>query len=113
MFSDFINQAFSIFPSKARICDGLTVNMVRADILASFYDVAFDHDTFDQLFQFRIVIAAVKNFTYNTDLFFIFFSGIRVVYINNYGWIQEIPFGIKLSKAGEILIVIIGNCLSL
>ena len=89
--SNFVYQSFSILPSKAWIGDGAAWNHMIADILAAFQEIAFDHNTLYKLFQVGIVIAAVKNLTDNTDLFFILFAGVGVVDVNNNSRIFEIP----------------------
>ena len=73
---NIIDKAFSIFPSKAWISDGASWGHVIADILAALEKIAFDHNTFNQLFEIRIIVAAVKYFLNNTDLFLVLFVGV-------------------------------------
>ena len=54
LLSNFIDQVFSILPSKTRIGDRASRGHVVADVLASFEQVALDHDTFDKFVKFRI-----------------------------------------------------------
>ena len=83
-----------------------------ADILASFQKITLDHYAFYQFFQIRIIIPAVENFTDNTDLFLILFVRIGMVYIHDHGRISQIPSGIKLRQTAKILIMIIGDSLT-
>lgn len=83
LLSNFIDQAFSILPSKTRIGDRASRGHVVADVLASFEQVALDHDTFDKFVKFRIAVAAVENFVYDTDLLLVFLVGVRMVGIND------------------------------
>ena len=68
--SNFVNETFRIFPSEARIGDGAARSHVVTDVLSAFKQIAFDHNTFDQFAEIRIVVAAVKYFAYDTNLFF-------------------------------------------
>ena len=79
LLSNFIDQVFSILPSKTRIGDRASRGHVVADVLASFEQVALDHDTFDKFVKFRIAVAAVENFVYDTDLLLVFLVGVRMV----------------------------------
>lgn len=60
--SNIIDKPFCIFPSEARICDGTARSHMITDILAAFEKVTFDHNTFNQLSEVWIIVAAVKYF---------------------------------------------------
>ena len=92
--SNFVNETFRIFPSEARIGDGAARSHVVTDVLSAFKQIAFDHNTFDQFVEIRIVVAAVKHFTYNTNLFFVLFAGVRMVDIHDNGRILQIFFAV-------------------
>ena len=82
-----------------------------ADILASFQKITLDHYAFYQFFQIRIIIPAVENFTDNTDLFLILF--VRLEWFTSRSRrISQIPSGIKLRQTAKILIMIIGDSLT-
>ena len=68
-----------------------------ADVLASFEQVALDHDTFDKFVKFRIAVAAVENFVYDTDLLLVFLVGVRMVGIYHTSWILEVFLSIQLA----------------
>ena len=65
-----------------------------ADVLTAFKKITFDHNTFNQFLKVRIVVAAVKYFCNNTDLFFELFVGVRMVGIYNNSRVLEIFLGI-------------------
>ena len=89
---NIINQAFCIFPSEAWVCNRAARSHVVADVLAAFEEVAFDHNTFNQFLEIRVVVAAVKYFCNDTDLFFVLFVGVRMVGIYNNSRVLEIFF---------------------
>ena len=82
LFSYLIKQFLGIIPSKTRVGDGFTVNHIRADLLVAFFEVTFDHYTFDKFVKIRIIAAAVKNLACNSYLFLELLVGIRVVGID-------------------------------
>lgn len=88
---DFVDQLLGILPSQTGIGNGASRDHVVANVLTAFQKIAFDHNTFYKLFQIGIVIAAVKDFTDDTDLFFILLSGIGMVYVNNDSRIFQFP----------------------
>lgn len=73
---DIVNESFCIFPSKTWVCNRAAWSHMIADVLTAFEEVAFDHNTFDQLLKFRIVVTAVKHFCDNTDLFLVLLVGV-------------------------------------
>ena len=56
-------KTLSLLPSKAGIGDGFSINMIM-DLLAAIFDVALDHQSFDQFVDVVAVTAAVKYFFY-------------------------------------------------
>ena len=49
-FCNIVQQSLRIFPAKARVSDGLAVDMVlTAHLLVAFNDIALNHHTFDKL----------------------------------------------------------------
>ncbi len=91
---NIIDQTFCIFPSQTRIGDRTARSHMVADILAAFEQITFNHDTLDEFSYIRIVVAAVKHFTYNTNLFFVLFAGVRMVDIHDDGRILQIFFAV-------------------
>ena len=87
--------------------------MVGADFLTALYQIAFNHDAFDQFLDVRGHQTAVEDFFDNTDLLFLFFTGIGMIGINDDCRIFQISFFIHFQKKLEILIVIIGNGISM
>ena len=79
------------------------------DVLSAFKQIAFDHNTFDQFVEIRIVVAAVKYFAYDTNLFFELLAGVGMVYIYDGSWIFEIFFAIQVIKTHQIFIMIVWN----
>ena len=64
-----MDQLFRFCPAKTGIGNGFSINMLSLpDLLVSGLDIAFDHNTLDQSFQFLIDIPAVKHFFDDTDL---------------------------------------------
>lgn len=78
-----IEEFFCFLPSKAGVCDGFSINMIRTDFLATGYQIAFKHDTFHQMADITGYQAAVQHFFYNADLLFVFLAGVGMVGINN------------------------------
>ena len=113
LLSNFIDQAFSILPSKTRIGDRASRGHVVADVLASFEQVALDHDTFDKFVKFRIAVAAVENFVYDTDLLLVFLVGVRMIGINDDSRVLEILLAVQVVESDQIFIMIVRNCLSI
>ena len=109
LFSYLIKQFLSIIPSKTRVGDGFTVNHIRADLLVAFFEVTFDHYTFDKFVKIRIIAAAVKNLACNSYLLLELLVGIRVVGIDNCGRILEILSHILFIKSLKIFIMVIRN----
>src|SRR5574344_317492 len=66
LFCNCINQFFGVIPSQTRVCDRFSEYMIgAADFLASFLQVALDHNTFDKVMNVRGNTAAVQYFLYN------------------------------------------------
>ena len=86
--------------------------MVSADRLASFYQVAFDHDAFDKPADIFIDPAAVQDLFYNADLLFILFAGIRMIGIDEDRRVLQISLFIFFQKELDILIVVVGDRVS-
>ena len=82
------------------------------DVLSALKQIAFDHNTFDQFAEIRIVVAAVKYFAYDTNLFFELLSGVGMVYIYDGSWIFEIFFAIQVIKTHQIFIMIVRDGLT-
>ena len=112
LLSNFIDQAFSILPSKTRIGDRASRGHVVADVLASFEQVALDHDTFDKFVKFRIAVAAVENFVYDTDLLLVFLVGVRMVGINDDSRVLEILLAVQVVESDQIFIMIVLRAVS-
>lgn len=109
LIRNLIDQLFRIFPSQARVCYGPAVYPVLINLLAAFLQITLDHHAFHQRLQFRIVVPAVKHFTYDADLFAELFVGVGVVGVHNGGRIFQIPFLISFQQALQIFIVIVRN----
>ena len=56
------------------------------DMLVSFFNVAFDHETFYKFFDLRRKDPVVHNLFCNTDLLFELFSWIEVVLMLQVEW---------------------------
>ena len=83
-----------------------------ADFLASFLQIALDHNTFDKVMNFRGKAAAVQYFLNNTNLFFVLFVGIGVVGINDDSRVLQIAFIILFKQKLQIFVMIVGNGVS-
>ena len=51
---DGVEKLFGFFPSKAWIGNGFTINMITANLLITWFNIAFDHQSLDQLVKLRI-----------------------------------------------------------
>ena len=80
---DGVEKFLGFFPSKAWIGNRFTINMITANLLIAWFNVAFDHQTLYQLMKLWINIAAVQDFFGNTNLLFILFVGVGMVGIHN------------------------------
>ena len=78
-----------------------------ADCLITFLDVALDHEAFDQTTDIGRNLTIVHDFLGDTDLFFEFFAGIRVVCVNDSGRVYNIHFFVHFMKADQILIMVV------
>ena len=85
-FCDFVDELFAVFPAEAGVGDGAAV-YAFADLLAAFFDVAFDHEAFYQVMNVFGVFAAVEYFSGDTDLFFKLLAGVCVVGVYDAGGI--------------------------
>ena len=68
------------------------------DLLVARLDVAFDHQTFDHLADVRIIAAAVKYFLSDTNLFFVFFTRVSMVAVDDTGGIEQIALTVHLME---------------
>ena len=66
LIRNVIDQLLRIIPSKTRIRDGFSINML-ADLLAARFKIALDHNALDEIMDLLRVAAAVKNFLYDTN----------------------------------------------
>ena len=104
-------KTLSLLPAKAGIGDGFSINMIM-DFLAAIFDVALDHQPFDQFVDVVAVTAAVKYFFCNTDLLQILLVGVGVVGINHACRILQVLLGVQLTEQTEIFVVIVRKYLS-
>ena len=96
LLSDLVEKSFCFFPSKARVGDGFSIDVIM-DFLAAIFDVALDHQSFHHLMDVVVITAAVKDFLGNTDLFQILLVGVRMVGIYHTSWILEVFLSIQLA----------------
>ena len=96
LLSDFVEKSFCFFPSKTRVGDGFSIDVIM-DLLAAIFDVALDHQSFHQLMDVVAVTTAVKDFLGNTDLFQILLVGVRMVGIYHTSRILEVFLSIQLA----------------
>ena len=82
--SNCIQELFGFFPSKTWVSNGLSV-AVFADLVVSWLDVAFDHQTLYQMTDIIRMTAAVENFFCDTYLFCILLVGVGMVGIYDAG----------------------------
>ena len=94
-FRDGIDQLFGILPSQAGIGDGFAVDVI-VDSLISLFDIALDHDAFDQSPDVVGAGAAVEHFLYDADLLLELLVGVIVVGVYDAGGILQIPGAVKL-----------------
>ena len=87
---DGVEKFLGFFPSKAWIGNRFTINMITANLLITWFNIAFNHQSLDQLVKLWINNAAVQDFFGNTNLLFILFVGIGVVGINDDSRILQI-----------------------
>ena len=87
--------------------------MVSSDLLASFHQVALDHDAFDKFPDILIDPAAVQDLFYDADLLLIFLAGVGMISVNEDGRVFQIPFLVFFEKKLDIFIVVVGNCISM
>ena len=95
MRSHFIQQTLGIIPSQTRVGDGFSVD-VFADFLAAWFDVALDHDSFDEVTDIVGVTTAVEYFLDDTDLLHVFFVGVGVVCIDDTSRILQITLVVEV-----------------
>ena len=67
-----------------------------ADFLAAWFDVALDHDSFDEVTDIVGVTTAVEYFLDDTDLLHVFFVGVGVVCIDDTGRILQITLVVEV-----------------
>src|SRR5699024_8259087 len=79
-----IQKLFGILPAKTGICDGFAIYVVGTDLLAAFYQIAFDHHTFYQLLDVFGYQAAVEHFLYDADLLLVLFAGVGMIGVNDH-----------------------------
>ena len=80
-----------------------------ADLLISFFDVTFDHNSLDHLLHIIIVSSAVKNFADNTNLFFELLIGVGMVRINDRCRVFQVFLRINIYQTDKILIMVVRN----
>ena len=83
-----------------------------AYFLAAFHKIAFDHESLDQVVDAGIVNPAVHNLSCDAGLLVKLFVGIGMVGVYNGGWVDQCGFIVFCEKQLQILIVIIGNVVS-
>lgn len=104
---DIQNQSFRFFPAKAGVGDRFSVNAVFR-LLASVFDIAFNHESFYVAFDILRMAAAVKNFFADSYLFIIFFIGVCMVCINNNRHVFQSFCRVHIIKLAQVFIVIVG-----
>lgn len=92
-----IKKTFGVIPAQTWIGDGFAV-AVLADLLAARFDIALNHDAFDEIADIIRMAAAVEYLFYNPDLLLIELVGVGVVGIHDAGRILQIAFQVKLEK---------------
>ena len=60
LICEAVNKFFGLFPAEAGVGDRFTVNALT-DLLCTVFDVAFDHETLDQLLDIGILTATLHN----------------------------------------------------
>lgn len=93
-----IQQLLCILPAKTWVSDRFAIYMVRADFLTALYQIAFNHNAFYQFLNVRRHQTAVKDFFYNTNLFFVLLARVRVVGIDDYRWIFQFSLIVHLQQ---------------
>ena len=84
-----------------------------AYLLAAFYQIAFDHDTLNEVMDIGTELTAVHNLLDNTDLLLVLLGRIAVIGINDRSRILQIPFIIKLQQQIQVFVVIVGKVLAM
>ena len=84
IFSDRVKQLLRLIPTKAGICDGFSVDVISADLLVAWLDIALDHETLYHGVKLRIYLTAVKNLTCDTNLLLVMLVGVGVVGIHDH-----------------------------
>ena len=75
LFRQIQNQAFTFLPAQAGIRDGLSI-AASADFLSPIHKIAFNHQSFDKLFNVVIQFAIMKDLLCDADLFQVLLSGV-------------------------------------
>ena len=86
--------------------------MVGSDLLASFYEVALDHNAFDKFPDILINPAAVQDFFHDADLLFIFLAGVGMVGVDENSRVFQIPLLVLFKKKLDIFIMVVGDRIS-
>ena len=83
-----------------------------ADLLAAWFQIAFDHHAFYQLADILRVLAVVHNLPHNTDLLFVLLVGVGMVGVDDDRRIFQISLSVFFQQKLNILIVIVRDCVS-
>ena len=67
-FRHVVDEAFGFFPAQAGVGDGFAI-CAFTDLLIAVFDIAFNHQAFDQLLDVSLMFAAVDDVLGDTDLF--------------------------------------------
>ena len=78
-----------------------------SDRLAAVFNVAFDHDAFNERIDLGEEASAVENFLDNPWLLIPLLSGVRVVGIHDDSRVRKAEFFIHISNSCQIFIVVI------
>ena len=105
-FCQVKEKAFALFPAKAWVSNGLAVNSLIY-FLTAIFDIALNHETFDNLSDVWIQPAGVYYILSNANLLVELLSGVCMVGIYYYSWICQATFAIHIVNLTQNLIMII------
>ena len=107
IFSDRVKQLLRLIPTKAGICDGFSVDVISADLLVAWLDIALDHETLYHGVKLRIYLTAVKNLTCDTNLLLVMFVGVGVVGIHDHCRVGKVLCMVFVIEKTKILVMVV------
>ena len=105
-FCELEDKGAALFPAEAGVGDGFAVDAF-ADLLATIFDVALDHEAFHDAGDVRGVAAAGHDVFSDADLLHVFLAGIVMVAIDDDSRVGEGTFSIKVEDLLQVLVVVV------